>query len=102
MQTAIKYAGGNTEHVIVISIPDWGVTPFATNEGRDKAKVASEIDEYNAINKEETLNAHAQYVDITPVSRRAVSEPDLLAPDGLHPSGKMYTLWCEQILPRLK
>jgi lysophospholipase L1-like esterase len=102
LQTAINYAGGNTAHVIVISIPDWGVTPFASNEGRDKSKVASEIDLYNSINKEETLNARAQYADITAISRQAATNQTLLAGDGLHPSGKMYTLWCEQILPLVK
>lgn len=102
LQTAINYAGGNVAHVIVISIPDWGVTPFAANEGRDESKVAGEIDLYNSINKEETLKAHSQYVDITPISRRAATDQTLLARDGLHPSGKMYTLWCEQILPLVK
>jgi lysophospholipase L1-like esterase len=98
LQTAITYAGENATHIIVISIPDWGVTPFAEKEGRDKSNVASEIDLFNSINKEEALKAHAQYVDITAISRQASTDLSLLAGDGLHPSGKMYTLWCEQIL----
>lgn len=102
LKTAINYANGNSAHVIVISIPDWGVTHFAANEGRDKNKVATEIDQYNSINKEETITARAHYVDITSISRGALTDSSLLASDGLHPSGKMYTLWCEQILPLVK
>jgi len=102
LKIAINYAGGKAGHVIVVSIPDWGVTPFAANEGRDKMKVGEEIDQYNAINKEEALNANVQYVDITPISKRAETDANLLAEDGLHPSGGMYTLWCEQILYRVK
>ncbi|HJQ36458.1 MAG TPA: undecaprenyl-diphosphatase UppP, partial [Thermoanaerobaculia bacterium] len=82
LQRAIGFAGGNTRHVIVVSIPDWGVTPFA--EGRDRAKIAREIDQFNAINREEAQRAGAKWVDITPISRR--NDPSLVAGDGLHPS----------------
>ena len=94
---AIQYAGGDADKVIVLSIPDWGVTPFA--HGRDAGKIASEIDAFNAINKKETENAGAHYVDITPISRETVNDPSLIAPDGLHPSGKMYAMWAEKVLP---
>src|SRR5438067_10686581 len=94
---AIGFAGGNASHVIVISIPDWGVTPFAAN--RDRAKIGAEIDHFNAINREETLRAKARYVDITPVSRRAATDPTLVAGDGLHPSGTMYAQWVKLIRP---
>jgi lysophospholipase L1-like esterase len=94
LKRAIQFAGGDAKKVIVVSIPDWGVTPFA--EGRDRAKIASEIDHYNAINREETLRAGAHYVDITPISR----QPDatLVAGDGLHPSGKQYLQWVKTIV----
>ena len=94
---AIEYAGGAPKRVIVLSIPDWGVTPFA--QGRDADQVAKEIDLFNAINKEETKKAGAHYVDVTPISREAVSNPTLIASDGLHPSGKMYAMWAEKTLP---
>ena len=94
---AIGFAGGNPSRVVVVSIPDWGVTPFAAN--RDRAKIGSEIDHFNAINREETLKAKARYVDITPVSRRAATDPSLVAGDGLHPSGKMYAEWVKLITP---
>lgn len=89
LQRAIGFAGGDARKVIVVSIPDWGVTPFA--EGRDRAKIAAEIDRYNAVNREEAQRAGAKYVDITPISRG--SDPALVAADGLHPSGSQYALW---------
>ena len=100
LQRAIGFAGGNTPHVIVVSIPDWGVTPFAAN--RDRAKIGREIDQFNAINREETLRAKARYVDITPESRGAAADPALVAGDGLHPSAKMYAQWVALIEPEAR
>jgi lysophospholipase L1-like esterase len=100
LQRAIGFAGGDARRVIVVSIPDWGVTPFA--QGRDRAKIGSEIDTYNAINKEEANRAGARYVDVTPVSRRAPVEPALVASDGLHPSAEMYGAWAELIVPEAR
>jgi len=97
LQRAIGFAGGNAKHVVVVSIPDWGITPFA--EGRDRAKIGREIDRFNSINREETQRAGAHYADITPVSRR---ETTLIAPDGLHPSGAMYTKWVDVIAPEAR
>lgn len=95
LQRAIGFAGGDPKKVVVVSIPDWGVTPFA--EGRDRAKIASEIDRYNAINREEAARAGARYVDITPVSRR--DDATLVADDKLHPSGGQYSEWVRLIAP---
>ncbi|HYC88885.1 MAG TPA: SGNH/GDSL hydrolase family protein [Thermoanaerobaculia bacterium] len=97
LQRAIGFAGGDASKVIVVSIPDWGVTPFA--EGRDRAKIAREIDQFNAINREEASRAGAKWVDITPVSRR--DDPALVAADGLHPSAKQYTEWVTLIAPNV-
>lgn len=94
---AVEYAGGKPEHVIVLSIPDWGVTPFAW--GKDTAQIAAEIDAYNAVNFEESQNVGVHYVDVTPISREAISDPALIAGDGLHPSGKMYTEWAKLAQP---
>jgi len=96
---AIGFAGGVPEQVIVISIPDWGVTPFAAQEARDATRVGEEIDQFNAVNREEAADAGATYVDITPASRAAAADRTLLAADGLHPSGRMYAAWVELILP---
>lgn len=95
LQRAIGYAGNRPERVIVVSIPDWGMTPF----GRHRENVAAEIDAFNAVNRAETLRVGAHYVDITPISRKAIYDPALIANDGLHPSGKMYARWVKLILP---
>ena len=97
LKKSINYAGGDPKRVIVLSIPDWGVTPFAAD--RDREQIANEIDEFNAVNREETEKMGAYYFDITLVSREAVDTAELIAPDGLHPSGKMYSLWADQVLP---
>lgn len=95
LQRAVGFAGGEAKRVVVVSIPDWGVTPFAG--GRDRAAIGAAIDQFNAVNRNETLRAGARYVDITPISRQAAGDRSLTAGDGLHPSGKMYTLWAEAI-----
>lgn len=98
LQRAVGFAGGRPSRVVVLSIPDWGATPFA--EGRDRARIAGEIDAFNAINREEAQRAGAAWVDVTPVSRRVVSEPALVASDRLHPSGSMYRQWAVLALPQ--
>ena len=100
LEQAIEFACNDTSRVLVVSIPDWGVTPFA--DGRDKDKIALEIDHYNSVKKEETLKRNVLYIDITDISREAENDPTLLAPDGLHPSGKMYSRWISRIIPLLK
>jgi lysophospholipase L1-like esterase len=91
---AIEFATGKPGRVVVLSIPDWGVTPFAA--GRDRAKIGAEIDRFNAICRDETLKAGASYVDVTPVSREV--HDSWTAPDGLHPSGAQYRRWAELTL----
>ena len=94
---SIEYAGRDPDRVIVLSIPDWGVTPFAGDRHVDV--ISKEIGIFNTANREETESAGAHYVDITPISRQALDDLSLIASDGLHPSGKMYTLWAEEALP---
>lgn len=88
--------------VIVVSIPDWGITPFAIEKGRNPQKVGEEIELYNSIKKEETETKGAHYINITDISKEAKKDETLLAEDKLHPSGKMYSLWVERILPVAK
>jgi lysophospholipase L1-like esterase len=95
LNKAIYYAGGKADHVVVVSIPDWGVTPFAS--GRDRAQIAAEIDAYNAANKQIAQQYNVQYINITPWTREAATDNTLLANDGLHPSGKEYKRWAESI-----
>lgn len=94
---AIEYAGGNPEKVVVLSIPDWGFTPFAADRATEP--ISQQIDEFNTVNLEETQSASAHYVDVTIISRMAMDDFDLVAGDRLHPSGKMYALWAEKVLP---
>ena len=97
LNQAIVFAGGNKNHVIVISIPDWGVTPFAAD--RDRNTISKEIDAFNLINKKISVNHLVHYADITPGSRLANADNSLLASDGLHPSAKEYRRWTSLILP---
>jgi lysophospholipase L1-like esterase len=97
LDKSIEYAGADASSVIVLSIPDWGVTPFA--QGRDREQIAKDIEAFNAVNKQEAEKAGAHYFDITPISREAVKDPSLIAADGLHPSGKMYAEWANLVWP---
>ena len=98
LNKSIEYAGGDPDRVIVLSIPDWSVTPFAA--GRDTKQIAADIDAFNAVNREESEKANVHYVDVTPISREAVNDKSLIAADGLHPSGKMYAEWAKLALPK--
>ncbi len=100
LQTSVEYAGGRKERVFVLSTPDWGVSPFGAKS--DRAKVAREIDAFNAVAKEECDKAGILYIDITPISRTGLGDPSMFASDGLHFSGKMYGLWATEALPKMK
>ena len=102
LKTALHYAHGKSEHVFVLSIPDWGMTPFAEKDKRTREQIGKAIDLFNAINKEEAIKAHAHYIDITPISRQVNIHPDFVAGDGLHPSGKMYTEWAKLLAAKMK
>jgi len=91
LELAIQKADGQSKNVYVLSIPDWGCTPFA--EGRDRAKISAEIDFFNSINHSETIKAGAQYIEITKGSRDCINDRTLVASDGLHPSDKEYAKW---------
>lgn len=97
LRRAIGFAGGEAARVVVVSIPDWGVTPFA--EGRDRARIAEEIDAFNAAAREVTAAAGARWVDVTAASREAGAVAEMLVDDGLHPSGRAYARWAELALP---
>jgi lysophospholipase L1-like esterase len=99
LQQAIGYAGGKNQHVIVLSIPDWGVTPFAAD--RDRKKIAEEIDLFNSINKKIAAQYQVHYIDITPFTREAAHDLSLVAEDGLHPSGKDYKRWAVAVAKKI-
>lgn len=94
---AISYAGNNKDHVFVISIPDYSVTPFAS--AMDTAEIARQIDNFNDANKKISQDAGVHYLDITGISRQAKNTSSLTASDGLHPSGDQYRLWSELLAP---
>ncbi|GAB4476735.1 MAG: SGNH/GDSL hydrolase family protein [Thermoflexibacter sp.] len=96
LKIAIEKAQGNKNRVFVLSIPDYGATPFAKNS--DTAKIAHEIDIFNSVNREISQLYGVKYFDITPISREAKDNAQLIAKDGLHPSGPMYKEWVALIL----
>ena len=99
LERAIALAGGAAQHVVVVSIPDWGVTRFGRASGRDVAQIAHEIDLYNAANAQIAKMLHVRYADVTAASRDGGERPEALVGDGLHPSAAMYARWVETILP---
>ena len=97
LATAIRFADGQPRHVVVLSIPDWGVTPFA--EGRDRAQIALEIDQFNLVAHEECQHADVAFVDITPLTRAAAGDPKQFVADGLHYTGAQMQQWAALALP---
>lgn len=95
LKRAIQLAGGKNTSVFVLSIPDYGYTPFGKN---NQENITAGIDAFNAVNKSISEKLGVKYYSITEISRRGLGEPDLVAPDGLHPSGKMYSEWVNLIL----
>jgi lysophospholipase L1-like esterase len=95
LKRAIHFAGDNPGHVFTLSIPDWGVTPFAAD--RDRFAISREIDTFNAIIKAVAEKYKVTYIDITPGTREGATDESLLATDKLHPSGKEYSRWAQQL-----
>lgn len=98
LQKAISLVGNRKNRVFVLSIPDYSVTPF----GGGSAAIRDDIDAYNAINRKITLDNGVSYIYITDESRKAVTDPSLVAEDGLHPSGKQYALWAKLLAPEME
>ena len=99
LKIAIDLAGGIKSNVFVLSIPDYGYTPF----GKDnQERISAGIDAFNAVNKSIADKLGVKYYSITDISRKGIAEPDLVASDGLHPSEKMYAEWVERIRTDLK
>jgi lysophospholipase L1-like esterase len=84
---------------MVLSIPDWGATPFGRASGRDTAQIARELDAYNAAAADIATHRGVVFVDITPLSRELGDRPGMLVDDGLHPSAAMYAEWTGLALP---
>lgn len=99
LEKAIRYAGGDKNRVFVLSIPDYGFTPFGSY---NQERISFEIDVYNAINKSITEAAGISWFNVTPISRMGLDSPELIASDGLHPSGEMYRQWVDLIYEEVK
>lgn len=99
LQRAIGFAGGRTDRVLVLSFPDWGVTPFGASSGRHRGRIGIETDAFNAAAERVCRGLGVDFVDITDISRAHAHDPAMIAEDGLHPSARMYALWSERALP---
>jgi len=97
LERALAFVNGDSTRVLVLSIPDWGVTPFAAD--RDAAAIATALDAFNASAAALCRTRDVAFVDITAISRARGAEPAMLADDGLHPSAAMYALWSAQAQP---
>lgn len=96
---SVELAANRKERVYVLSIPDYGYTPFGES---NRERISTRIDRFNAVNKRIADSLGLHYVDITPISRQGLEQTSLVAADGLHPSAGMYALWVNEILKRLQ
>ncbi len=100
LNRAIELADQKPQRVVVVSIPDWGVTKFGRESGRNIAKIAHEIDQYNTVDAQISAALGVHYVDVTAASREGGDHADMLVSDGLHPSAAMYRRWTERSASR--
>jgi lysophospholipase L1-like esterase len=102
LQKSIRLADNRPSHVLVLSIPDYSVTPFGRAQGRDTTLIAAQIDLFNRVNHELAQQYGVNYVDVTSESRKAAADASLIAADGLHFSGEEYYAWARLMEPVLK
>jgi len=100
LQQCIHLAGDRPSHVMVLSIPDYSVTPFA--KGANRPYIAAQIDSFNSISRQISGDYKVQYLDITAESRKAAADLSLVAVDGLHFSGKEYEIWAAMMVPLIE
>ena len=96
LKKAISFADNRNDHVFVLSIPDWGVTPFAKDS--NPIFISGEIDRFNEVNKQLSHQHNVGYINITEETRKAAEDETLLASDKLHPSGKAYAVWAKELV----
>jgi lysophospholipase L1-like esterase len=100
LQRALARAGGKTERVLVVSIPDWAFTPYGQNFS--PGTISQEIDQFNTAKRAITESYGVDFVNVTPISRMGLEQPELVAPDGLHPSAGQYSAWVQLLFPAAK
>ena len=96
LEKSIELVDNRKERLFIVSIPDWGSSPYGAPY--DRGKISKEIDDFNSVIKEESEKRGVRFFDVTTISRRALTNTDLIADDGLHPSGEMYKLWVDKII----
>jgi lysophospholipase L1-like esterase len=101
LQQSIAFAGNKPSHVIVLSIPDYSGTPFGMDRNGN-TNISSQIDSFNAINKQISANYYVNYINVTDDSREAFTDKSLLASDGLHYSAAEYAIWSALIASTIK
>jgi lysophospholipase L1-like esterase len=99
LQRAIQFAANAAQHVIVLSIPDWGITPFAAD--RDTIKIAQEITAFNVVCEQMALQYNTHFIDITTAQKINGNKEDFLAADKLHPSSKEYAKWAALLTKKI-
>ena len=100
LEEALRLTDDRPGHIVVISVPDWGATPFA--RGRDRVAIAAAIDELNQLERRLALATGARWVDVNDLARAAADDPTLVVADGLHPSAKSYEAWVDRLLPSVR
>jgi lysophospholipase L1-like esterase len=100
LEQAITFAGGHSDRVVVLSIPDWSVVPYA--DGKDREDISEKINAYNNANRKIAKKLKVHYIDITPGTLKAADDPSLVASDGLHYSGKEMAFWAHKLADTLK
>ncbi|HCW09127.1 MAG TPA: lysophospholipase [Cytophagales bacterium] len=98
-EMAVQLAKNKKENVFVVSIPDYGYTPYGF---KSKDKISSELNVFNDYISQFCKSKGIAFINITDISREGLEDPSLLAPDGLHPSGKMYNRWAVRIASQIK
>ena len=94
LETAMAFAGGERERLIVVSIPDYAFTTF----GGGGSDISEGVARFNAAARAITEAAGVDFLNITPISKGGLDDPTLVATDGLHPSGKQYGIWVEEVI----
>lgn len=97
LERAVEFAGGDPSAVVVVTIPDYSVTPHV--ERQTRAEHADRLEAYNRVVGTEATAAGTRLVDVVPISREAAGDDDLVADDGLHPSPEQHERWLERIYP---
>jgi lysophospholipase L1-like esterase len=95
LHLAVQFTGNKPKHIFVLSIPDWGITPFA--QGRDQKVISSEIDAFNVVNRSLSEKWNVNYIEITAGTRKAAGDRTLITSDGLHPSAIEYNRWAKKL-----